>query len=663
MDSSFNKQLINNVKLFHSQNNEDACEEKYSFIKYVFSNIESISCQDIDICEEEFENLNTNIDAYYYEEDSHVYNLYIAIYSDNLDDQDFLSKNQIDLYYKKIINFVDKTISGKYIGFGESSFTFEIAKELNKLINQNEIVINVVSNFNIPSAYKKDSIESISGVDVSFRTYDLSDLKNKFSQLTNESAVLDCFDNFGQSINALKVFNSIDFDVYLFAMKGIWLARLYKDDSSRLLEQNVRSYLKRTAKVNAGILETVKTNADQFISFNNGISAVATNITSINEQDQEFITKITAIDNFQIVNGGQTTATLYECFKDKLINELEDVMVPVKMTVVKNIGYSEDFIRSISVYSNTQTAIKKSDPPSNLPYYIQIKKLSQTCLSNNEDGEYICYFERTLGEYQTEVRRNNSSKKFLKTNPKNKKFDKIDLARAINSWEQTPYVTCQGKEKNFALFNDIVKNQLNVPDELYFKKAYALIIIYRSLDKLAKKLNLSVKSNVVAYTLSFISLAYDKQLDLLEIWNLKEIGEELTRFAIETMPKINEIIMKASSSQPEPRMWARKKECWDSIQKINFSTPITKQGSKTEFFVKNDALIYISNDSNFYNTLTWMKVLLWDNKYHVLSKSQISIVKHMRQSANCLSKPLTLKQVSFLKDTFLLAVKRGYNYK
>ena len=658
----FNQELIKNVKLAHSENGgEDFSEEKYAFIQYVFSNIESIPMDSIDICDEEFEELNANLDAFYYDEDSQVYNLYLAIYNDQNDDNSFLTKEQLQGYYDKIINFLKKTISGKYVDFDDSSFTYEIANEIHGLLKQIEIVVNIVSNYNIPQNYKKDDIEDIDGQSVSFRTYDLEDLKNKFKQLTNVNSTLDCNENFHCELNALNLISSVDFDVYLLGMKGTWLAELYKQDSVRLLEPNVRSYLKRTSKVNAGILSTVKNNPEQFVRFNNGISAVATNLTLSKTPNHNQLVKIQKIDNFQIVNGGQTTATLYECLKDKLSDNLNEVIVPVKLTVVKNIGNADSFIRDISVYSNTQTAIKKSDPPSNLSYYIQIKKLSQQCLSINGNVGYLCYFERTNGEYDTEFKRNNGSKKFSNTNPKNKKFDKIDLARAINCWEQVPYITCQGREKNFSYFNDVAKNQIISPTEQYFKNAYATVIIYRKLDKLAKKMGLSYKSNVVAHALGLMSYIYDKEIDLNDVWERKELSPALNEIAPKLLTAVHAVIINPPAECPEARMWARKEQCWNLVKRISIDSPIVKTGKKIEFFAKNDALVFISNPENFNNSLTWMKLILWDSKMHVLSKQQISSVKMMRNYGD--SKSLTKKQIDYLKDAFIVAVKGGYQYK
>lgn len=659
--NDFNNKLIKKVKLFHSEQDDEYLEEKYSFIKYIMSNIESISPDQIEVCEEEFPSLDSNLDAYYYDEDSAVHNLYVGIYNDSINDEVKLSKNEIEKHYSKIINFLKNTIKGDFGVYDESSLTYEISSNIHGLIKQTEIVVNVLTNYNLDSNLKKDSVEQIEGIDVSFRTYDFIDLQNKFIKIGDDVSKLDCKNEFNSNLPAIKITSNNNFDVYLFSMKGVWLAKLYKEDSVRLLEANVRSYLKRTAKVNKGILETVKENPEEFVSFNNGISAVSTGIKVDHDDDINTICEISEIENFQIVNGGQTTATLYECLKDGLNKNLDDVRVPVKMTVIKNIGNVENFISNISTYSNTQTAIKKSDPPSNLPYYIQIKKLSQNCLSEENGNNYICYFERTNGEYETEYRRNGSSKRFTSTNPKNKKFDKIDLARAINCWEQLPYVTCQGKEKCFSLFNDTIKNQIIEPDEQYFKNIYSIVIMYRRLDKIAKDLDLTVKSNVTAHTLSYISYIYDKELDLKEIWELKDLPSYLVKLAYKIMPQVHNVIIKAPKDCPEPRMWARKERCWEAIKKIKIDSAIIKNKKRIDFYEKNDALLFISDKTNFEDTLTWMKLLLWDNKNKQLSKKQINIVKMMRSNAG--TKSLTKPQEDYLKDIFMYAVKKGYSYK
>lgn len=662
---NFNKELISKVKLFQSEDDiGELVEEKYSFLKYVFKNLESIDPSNIDICEEEFDALKCNLDGCFYDEDNSTYNLYIVKYNDTNDDNAILTKEEIELEYKKITNFIERILKNNFLEFGEESISFEIAERINKEIKNNEIVVNVISNYLIPSEYQKDGVEEIAGQRVSFRTYDLEDLKNKFSQLNKESVVTDFLELFQSSVTALKISTTPDFDVYMCSLKGEWLARLYKEDSIRLLEANVRSYLKRTAKVNAGILDTVKNSPEEFVSYNNGISAVATDIkVTADTGVHSKIVSICSIDNFQIVNGGQTTATLYECLKDKLIDELQEIVVPVKLTVVKNISNAESLIRNISVFSNTQTAIKKSDPPSNLPFYVTIKQLSQSIVSTVDQQNYVCYFERTNGEYDTEYRRNNGTKRFTLTNPKDKRFTKIDLAIAINAWEQHPDVVCQGKEKCFTFFNANVKTLLKMPDELFFKAAYANIILYRKLDKMAKKMGLTYKSNVIAYTLSLISYVYDKKVDLFAIWELKGIPADVIDVAQELLPKVHSIIENAPREHAEPRMWARKAQCWEEVKKITTTKKIALLETSYEFFTSNEVLTFIEDDNNFFNPVLWMKLLLWNSKYKMLNRKQENMIKFMRTIANSNNSGLTKKQMDYVKDIFFFAVKSGFQYQ
>lgn len=177
---------------------------------------------------------------------------------------------------------------------------------------------------------------------------------------------------------------------------------------------------------------------------------------------------------------------------------------------------------------------------------------------------------------------------------------------------------------------------------------------------MARNLGLSVKSNVVAYMISWISYKCDKKFDLLSIWESKELSTGLQAVAFDVMPKINKIISAASPTQPEPKMYARKEECWESIKKIDATYTIPKTVNPTDFYTQNDALIFISDDKNFYNQLTWMKIIMWNEKNHILNKNQKMWVNYAR---NAMGKTFTKTQVEYLKDIFVLAVKRGYKYK
>lgn len=662
--SNFNNNLITKVKLFHNdQREDDYLDLKYSFMLYVLEQLESKEQDEIDVCSEDYQFSGVNVDGFFFDEDSNVYNLIISIFGENNDDESVLN----DDAYMKEVNRICKLISliqnKKYITLPEISLTREICDDISKNIKNAEIVVTIISNYIINPKIKKDSIDTIDGINVSFNTYDLNDLQEKFVQLNKESYILNLQEKFGSSIRAIKISSTIDFDVYMCSIKGSWLAQLYREDGQRLLEPNVRSYLKRTQKTNAGILETVKSYPDQFVSYNNGLSSIASNVEIItNSQIKEWCT-INKIFDFQIVNGGQTTATLAECAKDKLNNELDEVVVPVKLTVIKNIINAPMLISNISVFSNTQTAIKKSDPPSNLKYYIDLKSLSNSISLINEKGKnYICYFERTSGEYDTELRRNNGTVSFQIKNPKDKKFNKIQLATAINCWQQLPHIVNLGREKNFSAFNNIVKNQMFELDEKYFKNAYATIILFRKIDKLCKKQKLSNKSCVVSYTLSYISYLSDKKIDLNKIFEQQNISSNLVDIINDVMPKIHKLIINPPSKCPEPRMWARKEELWDEVKKLNLKYDFEGLSDKIEFYPDNEPQLFIENDSNFYNDLVWKKILFWNEKKRILNNSQINMIKGVIKHIST-NESLTKKQISYAKDIFMAAVKGGFDFK
>lgn len=663
--ADFNKNLITNVRLFHNdQASEEYDDLKYSFLLYTLEQIESISPDDITICDEEFKKHNMNIDGYYYDEDSNVYNLIISIYGENNDDESSLDESVFLGEYSKIKTFIEAIQTKKFESLPSSSITKEICEDIFRNLKEAEIVVTIISNYSIDQSIQKDSIETIGKLNVSFNTYDLVDLKEKFVQLTKESQILDMNEKFGTGVRAIKISSTIDFDVYMCSFKGSWLATLYKEDGQRLLEPNVRSYLKRTQKTNAGILETVKSYPDQFVSYNNGLSSIASNAeVDFNNQVKEWCI-INKIYDFQIVNGGQTTATLAECAKDKLNDELNEVVVPVKLTVIKNIVNAPALVSNISVFSNTQTAIKKSDPPSNLKYYIDLKNISNNVsLINSKGKNYICYFERTAGEYDTELRRNNGTVSFQTKNPKDKKFSKIELARSINCWQQLPHIVNLGREKNFDSFNNVVKNQMFDLDEAYFKNAYATIILYRTIDKLCKKQNVTNKSCVVSYTLSYLSYITNKKINLEKIFNEQGISDNLKDIINDIIPRVHKLVIDCPNSCPEPRMWARKEALWVKVKQMGLEYNFKDISNRVEFYPDNEPQMFIDNEDNFNKAILWTKILSWNEKKKVLNRSQEGIVKTAKNKTTYNMPFDTKKQINFAKDVFMICVKAGFPYK
>src|SRR5690606_35207677 len=123
------------------------------------------------------------------------------------------------------------------------------------------------------------------------------------------------------------------YECYLGIVPGNLLSALYKNYGTRLLESNVRAFLQQTGKVNKGIRDTIKDNPHMFLPYNNGLATTAQEVkTRIDEKGQLLIT---GVKDFQIVNGGQTTASIFHTEK-KFKADLSEVFVQMKLTVIKD---------------------------------------------------------------------------------------------------------------------------------------------------------------------------------------------------------------------------------------------------------------------------------------------------------------------------------------
>ncbi|WP_234911303.1 AIPR family protein, partial [Vibrio anguillarum] len=147
--------------------------------------------------------------------------------------------------------------------------------------------------------------------------------------LVRADSVINFKDDFGGGIPILKASGGSDaLESYLAVIPGKQLAEIYDKWGPRLLEANVRSFLQVRGKVNKGIRDTIRDEPHMFFSYNNGLSATADNI-EIDKTDSGY--QLVSVNNLQIVNGGQTTASLYAASK-ALKEQIQQVFVQMKLT-------------------------------------------------------------------------------------------------------------------------------------------------------------------------------------------------------------------------------------------------------------------------------------------------------------------------------------------
>jgi hypothetical protein len=379
--------------------------------------------------------------------------------------------------------------------------------------------------------------------------------------------------HFGGAIPCIYVpTNNNYYESYLAVIPGAALAAIYQRYGSRLLEQNVRSFLQFAGKINKGISKTLKEEPHMFFAFNNGIAATAHEVTIVQSLSG---TVIKSMKDLQIVNGGQTTASLfYTQKKDK--SDLSKVFVQMKLSVIKNPDDIEVIIPQISKYSNTQNKVSDSDLSSNGKFHVEIEKLSRNIWAAKpaQRSQTRWFFERARGQYKDAIIREFTAKKkelFQKQNPKNQMFTKEDMAKYVNSWDKMPYFVVRGNQKNYAEFmKNLKKNEK--PNSIFFEDMIAKAILFKEAEKIyGVKPNAigDMRFSTVPYTLAWLNAVTNGKIDLFKIWKNQEISENFKGILKDLMQKIDAHVKKTSQGSLYTE-WAKKEDCWKSIANQSF---------------------------------------------------------------------------------------------
>ncbi|MBL4561776.1 MAG: AIPR family protein [Labilibaculum sp.] len=402
---------------------------------------------------------------------------------------------------------------------------------------------------------------------------DLNFLYNVLISEGNREPLLVNFEQrFGHSIECIRAANENNFDSFLCVLPASILSKLYKNDSTRLLEKNVRSFLQLKIDVNKGIRETIRTEPEKFIAYNNGIT-----ITAIEADTYELDGKtyIKSLNDFQIVNGGQTTATIY--FTEKDGYDISKVNVMAKINVAKEAGEEEleKLITNISKFSNAQTRVSLVDLRSRNSQLIQLKSLSESIVTPNG---LKWFFERAKGEFNTKLRiAGNQKKRIQKDYPTEKRFSKEQLAKYYTAWGEQPFVVKKGGEKVFRAFIEVLsgdgfKKKPLLIDRTFYEELIAKMILFRKLEKtygMGKNSIGQIRSAVIPYTLSILYKYTDggkkmNHFDLLKIWKSEKLEDDLLIYLTDLLKLVNSLIKKYALSD-DLGEYSKKSELWDAI--------------------------------------------------------------------------------------------------
>lgn len=377
---------------------------------------------------------------------------------------------------------------------------------------------------------------------------------------------------FGYNLEVINAAKESNYESYLCVLKADVLADLYKHYSSRLLEKNVRSFLEFKGP-NKGIRETIRNEPEKFIAYNNGLTITATEAKVFQSKKKVYIKSLT---DFQIVNGGQTTATIYFSMKDGL--DISKVKVMAKINIAKEATDEklEEFISKISKYSNTQSKVSNVDLRARNPQLLKLKSLSESVIT---PSGLNWFFERAKGEFNTIVRKaGKNSNRIKKDYPKERRFSKEQLAKYYSSWGDQPFKVKKGGEKIFRNFIEQISPEEGTKatidiDRRFYEELISKIILFREMEKIygqGKNAMGQLRSAVIPYTLSVLYLYTDgsnkgKHFNLSKIWKKEGLEGDLSEYFKTLMLLLNNLIKKYSVSDDYGE-YSKKPELWNSIK-------------------------------------------------------------------------------------------------
>lgn len=491
-----------------------------------------------------------------------------------------LTRTEVDAAFKRLASFFEASLSKRLsdeleITSPEYGLSRQIADRKGSIRQLNLILVS--------ERAMSDRVQSlpdgeIGGVPTSYHVWDISRLHRQRSSRSHKEALnLDFVSMFGSGIPCLPAHLGFDtYQSYLIVMPADVLSGLYEKFGARLLEQNVRTFLQARGKVNQGIRTTILTEPGMFFAYNNGITATA---QSVEIEETSAGLKITRILDLQIVNGGQTTASLFHTRRrDKA--SLANIFVQMKLSVIDS-DESEKVVPRISEYANTQNRVNAADFFSNHPFHVRLEEFSRRIWAPAQQGaqrETKWFYERARGQYADAQSKltPGEQKRFKAENPKPQMFTKTDLAKFENTWDEHPKWVNLGAQKNFAKYAHRIGKEWEKSadgfNEFYFRRAVARGILFRAAEKLVSAqpwYNGGYRANIVAYSLavmSEITKRHKRSVDFLRIWNAQGINATLERSLIVITKAVNDDIVKPTQGISNISEWCKKDACWTRIQ-------------------------------------------------------------------------------------------------
>ncbi|MDR3515784.1 MAG: AIPR family protein [Azospirillaceae bacterium] len=487
-----------------------------------------------------------------------------------------------------------KTAASQCVAFVNGCAGGQLSKKIDLSNDVYPLVINIQDGYNLidqiriyvltdcRAKSKNFAVRLVQGKTIKLEVMDIERLHRHWSEgKPRDELTVDFTQVSGGALPCVYVpGETSDYDYALTVIPGEALRFIYEKYGARLLEANVRSFLSVTGKVNRGIRDTLRTAPDRFMAYNNGIVLVADELFLGRTADGS--PGIQWMRGMQIVNGGQTTASLYFSKKKDSSIDLSQVRVPAKIIVLRSADsvQEEALISDISRFANSQNAVKLSDLSANKPFHVELEKLALTTYCPDGVGRW--FYERAAGSYNTMLARDGSTPAKLKqlkdAIPTSRKITKTDLAKYMNTWDQKPHDVSFGSQKNFERFMEALtppegQDAPPLPDVATWKRMVAKAILFKETQKIVRPLVPAFQANVTVYTVALIANRLGSRIDLDRIWNSQAISGEMKQLIRTWAEEINRVLLSSADGRMVSE-WAKKAECWQAVLAASYSHPI-----------------------------------------------------------------------------------------
>jgi hypothetical protein len=498
-----------------------------------------------------------------------------------------LNAAQIDALFEQVRRFCEQAVQPGFLNeIEETSPTFEAAWTIYSHRSRiRRIRVIALSNARVATRRKPEMTGEVLGVPFVCSVLDFTryvDIQN--ARGGAEPIEIDVTGLNGAPLPCLPAHTvGGDYASYLIAIPGPLLSEIYGLYGARLLEQNVRTFLQARTKVNAGIIKTLETVPEMFFAYNNGLTATASGVATAKLPDGTL--GISSIENLQIVNGGQTTASILYA-KDRRKADLAGVFVQMKLSVVEA-DRLEEIVPKISRFANTQNKVSEADFFSSHPVHLVLEQISRRQTAPAKPGSLSgskWFYERARGQYRDRLAYGTAAerRRFELEFPRDQFIDKTELAKFEMTFACLPHIVSRHAQKCFLEFAERVAKVWDASEatfnEHWFRCAVSKAIVFQWTDRMVGRSDWyqqdrGFKIQIVTYTIARLVEKFrseGSELDLDVIWQRQELPEEIGSALRELAPQVATTVKAAPPEVKNVDSYCKLQACWAAVSRSDY---------------------------------------------------------------------------------------------